>query len=285
MGDEDAERDDEHAAAPDRPAPSVMSPLRMRLVEAAAAAAADRESPEASVITAPVELRNLDSNVIFRGTIAYAEPRDVALAGAGGTGGAPSGEAARSVSTAGGGGSDEKTEGAGEGKAETARGEAETAIAETVPHDDRPSTAASAEPIDLDAESLQMQVAETTRRAIHGIGHQHVIAGSGQRQQRQREKCQQRDRSQRQPQALGAPGASSNGSLPVQRLLSLRCLIRAALAVGSAPLKQVHNKCSIAPAQDSAKRSRLQRGKQENGPLQPACCKHDLRGAQCSERI
>src|SRR5690606_30943608 len=40
VGDEDAERDDERAAAPDRPAPSVMSPLRMRLVEAAAAAAA-----------------------------------------------------------------------------------------------------------------------------------------------------------------------------------------------------------------------------------------------------
>lgn len=82
-----------------------------RQLKSPADAAAEREAPEASVITAPVELRTLASNVIFRGSIAFAEPRAVSLAGAVGTGDAPSGSAPPSVITAVPAVSDEITEG------------------------------------------------------------------------------------------------------------------------------------------------------------------------------
>lgn len=71
-----------------------------REIKSPADAAAEREAPEASVITAPVELRTLASNVIFRGSIAFAEPKAVTLAGAVGTGDAPTGSAPPSVITA-----------------------------------------------------------------------------------------------------------------------------------------------------------------------------------------
>jgi hypothetical protein len=55
--------------------------LAGRSIRSPADEAASREAPAASRITVPVERRELSSNVVFRGTIRYAEPTPVSLAG------------------------------------------------------------------------------------------------------------------------------------------------------------------------------------------------------------
>ncbi|MGE0309140.1 MAG: peptidoglycan-binding protein, partial [Acidimicrobiia bacterium] len=52
-----------------------------RRVKSPAEAAAERKPPQASLITVPIEEKVLSSDVVIRGTIRYAEPKKVGLAG------------------------------------------------------------------------------------------------------------------------------------------------------------------------------------------------------------